>query len=148
MKSMGMFVMRFLAAFVTVLFLSSAAMACVNSVQSNPEFVEVCAASDSCRRVNITDLKGASDKQRSSELQDILQSFLDVRQPIAALDPVDPDKGSNPDRGSLFWSDADGEKKSTILDGATHLVGRGCVVTIPGFNRTDNKFEIKVSVAE
>ena len=110
--------------------------------------MEVCAASDSCRRVNTFDLKGGSDQQRSDELQDILQAFLDVRQPISGLEAVDPDKGSNPDRGSLFWADSDGGKRDTMLDGATHLVGRACVVTILGFDREANKFSIKVSVAE
>ncbi len=139
---------KFLACIFTGVFLSSPALACVNSFQSTPEFVEVCAAFDSCRRVNVADLKGGSDIKRSAELQDLLQSFLDVRQPLSGLEAVDPDKGSNPDRGSLFWADADGEKRTTIIDGATHLVGRSCVVTILGFNQEANRFLIKVSVSE
>lgn len=88
-------------------------------------------------RVAYADLVDGSAEQRAEDLRGRLQPAFDVRTPLLAVPVDDPDKLTDPDRGSLFYGSIEGTKDDGALTAATrYLVGRSCVVTVTPITRS------------
>ncbi len=135
----------FLTAFAAVCLIVTPVLACVQSVASTPEQIEVCVASDACFRINTADLRMGSDALRSEQVQELITGFLQTRQTLAGLEPVDPDKAENPRVGErIFWSDVDGVERDTVLAGATHITSQSCMVEAVIFDRASGVFVLTI----
>ncbi len=88
------------------------------------------------------DLRRGSDELRGIQLQNAIQAQQDFRLVRLEIISDDPDRNSDPDSSSLYWSDADGnpvEPAGNIFD-ATHLTHRCVIVTLLGWDGTDFRF--------
>lgn len=79
--------------------------------------------------VPFSDLGQGSVQTKAAALQQILQNYFDVRQPLSSLPVDDPDRYINPDLPNIFWSDANGVPQIPETNN-THLTGRNCVIDI------------------
>lgn len=79
--------------------------------------------------ITFTSLPAGSGANKAKTVEAALQQLFDVRQTLLSLSLDDPDKVTNPNRASLFWSVADGTAEPNPTK-ATHLTGRGCVVSV------------------
>lgn len=107
--------------------ISGSAWACIQSAQSELTFTEVCIASI-CTRVEHSDLVERSVKKQEIEMSALLQQPYDSIIAITALPLDDPDRGLDPDQGSLYWSNDRGDKAVDLIE-KTHLTGRSCEIT-------------------
>ncbi len=76
-------------------------------------------------RFNYADLRTGSRTLKSEDLRASIQAQMDDRQERLGLVFEDPDRSVNPDRATIYWSDADGNPVSPIGE-ATHVTSR-CV---------------------
>ena len=109
-----------------LLLFSSPVFACVHSVDSTDTYVEVCTASDACRRVFHSELPSGPQWKKEDAVAQAMQDFLDVRLELISFDPVDPDKALDPNCENSFWGDDSGAKKISLE--ATHMVFRSCII--------------------
>jgi hypothetical protein len=87
-------------------------------------------------RFDYADLNTASRTKQAAELMEALQALMDDVRPIELIESIDPDKNFDPNRATLFWVDADGNRTSSILK-ATHVVSRCVLVTDVFWNGFD-----------
>lgn len=109
-----------------LLFICTPVFACVHSIASTTEYVQVCAASDSCRTIFYSELPKGSKEKQAEIIRQELQDFLDVRLEITSFDPADSFKASDPKCESVYWGDNTGIEKSSLE--ATYIIARGCIV--------------------
>lgn len=123
------------------------AIACVHSVTSTTDYVEVCKASDACRRLDYTDIPNGSRAKKDEAVRSYMQSFLDVV--INLNDPefdLDPDAAQNPDCENFYWGDTTGAKKISLE--ATHLVARDCVIDAVVWDEVSATYVLTIRRAE
>ena len=102
------------------------ALACVQSVDSNDVFAEVCIGTDLCKTIVLADLTQRSVRKREQEVRQSFQDFLDFRVPLTTLDIDEETRGVNPNCENFYWSDDRGQ--ASVDSVATHIVAHDCVV--------------------
>lgn len=110
---------------------SPAAIACIQSVDSQPTYVEVCSGG-ACKHIDYVDVRGGTPSGAELEsILDSIQAWLDVRIPIISLETDDPDKACNlaDQRDSLFCGDIDGNRQIPTKEEDRYLIGRSCEVS-------------------
>ena len=115
-----------LLAFVLVI-VASPAQACVQSITSNSEYVQICLSADLCKTIFLNELQEKGTAKQAEELRQTFQDFMDFREPLTELVTDEEIRGVNPGCENFYWSDADG--KVTLDSQATHYVARACVIT-------------------
>ena len=122
------------------------AQACVHSVESNSEYVQICASSDLCKTIFLADLVGKTEAQREEEIRQTFQDFLDFREPLTQLVLDEEIRGVNPDCENFYWSDSEGKVVADSV--ATSYVARDCVVDAVQWDKTLQLFLMTIRRAD
>ena len=138
-----------LVSILSLVLMTTPALACVQAAFSDATRAVVCTAADACRTVLYSQLGTGSTTLKAERLRTALQSFLDTRLDINSFPPEDPAKAEDPGfqavfAGRFFWSDADGNPTNGNSLTTTHITSRHCEAIVEW---DGSKYSMTISVA-